>query len=81
MTAALTGIAIANVDNITGNIDLPATSNGLTIRWETSDSSVVRINGLVTRPRGQDVTVVLTARVSTDGVSGERSFFLTVKGM
>lgn len=81
VTAALTGIAIANVDNITGNIDLPATSNGLTIRWETSDSSVVRINGLVTRPRGQDVTVVLTARVSTDGVSGERSFFLTVKGM
>ena len=80
VTTALTAINIPNSDNVRGNINLPATSNGLTIQWETSDSSVVRINGLVTRPVGRDVTVVLTARVSVDGVSGERSFFVTVKG-
>ncbi|KAK0624202.1 concanavalin A-like lectin/glucanase domain-containing protein [Immersiella caudata] len=68
VTTALTSISIPNSDNIRGNINLPATSNGLAIRWETSDSSVVRVNGLVTRPVGRDATVVLTARVSTDGL-------------
>lgn len=80
VATALTAISIPNSDNILGNVNLPAISNGLTIRWETSDASVVRADGIVTRPRGQDVIVVLTARVSVDGVSGERSFFLTVKG-
>ncbi|KAK5652024.1 hypothetical protein OQA88_10927 [Cercophora sp. LCS_1] len=80
VTAALTSISIPNSDNIRGDINLPTTSNGLTIRWETSDPSVVEANGWVTRPWGQDVTVVLTARVSFEGVSGERSFFVTVKG-
>jgi len=43
---------------------------------------VVRINGLVTRLVRRDVTVVLTVSVSVDGVrSGERSFFVTVKGI
>lgn len=81
VSAALVAITIPNSDNIRGNINLPATSNGLTVRWETSDSSVLRVNGLVTRPRGDDVTVVLKARVAADGVSGERSFFVTVKGI
>lgn len=80
VAAALTAINIPNSDNVRGNLNLPTTSNGLAIQWETSDSSVVNINGRVTRPVGRDVTVVLTARVRSDDVSGERSFFVTVKG-
>jgi len=80
VTAALTGISIPNIDNVRGNINLPASSGGLTIRWESSDTNVIRINGQVTRPVGRDVVVILTARVSVDGAGGERSFFVTVKG-
>lgn len=43
---------------------------------------VVRINKLVTRPIRRDVTVVLTVSISVDRVrSGERSFYVTVKGI
>lgn len=78
----LTGINTLRLDNVRGNVNLLITSNRLTICWKISDLGVVRINGLVTRLVRRDVTVVLTVSVSVDGVrSGERSFFVTVKGI
>ncbi|KAK1832058.1 concanavalin A-like lectin/glucanase domain-containing protein [Podospora conica] len=78
VTTALENLSLP--EETSRNLDLPTTSNGLQVTWTSSRTDIVANNGRVTRPRGADVTVVLTARVNTDGVAGERPFYVNIWG-
>ena len=71
-------------DAVTTNLTLPTSApNGSTISWATSDAGVISTAGVVTRPTaGQnDATVVLTATMSLNGATEQKSFDVTVKAM
>ncbi len=69
-----------NIDEITTDIVLPTSGdNGCNITWESSDESVISLDGKVTRPAyGEgDKTVILTATI-TKGSSIEVVIFTIV---
>lgn len=78
VTSALESLSLP--EETSRNLDLPTTVNGLQVTWTSSRTDLLTNNGRVTRPRGADVTVEITARVSTDGVAGERPFYVTIWG-
>ena len=55
--------------NVTKNLELPTEVDGFTIRWESSDESLVRPDGTVTCPHAQSKYVLLTAVITKDGRS------------
>jgi hypothetical protein len=68
--------------NVTGNVGLPLIgSNGTTVIWATSNSSVISKEGITTRPAvGQaDAVVTLTAAIFKNGLNVIKDFKLTVK--
>lgn len=74
-------INLGNLSNVTDDIDLPLVGeNGSTIRWKSSDSSVVSDKGRVNRPSSGNKSVVLTATVTNGDNQYVRSFTVTVKG-
>jgi len=59
-------------------------SNGTTVSWASDNTTVIAINGTVSRPTYNDgeaatVTVTLTATISKNGESDTKTFTLTVK--
>ncbi len=58
-------IAIADPDNVTGDLDLITAYKGATIKWKSSDTSVITDDGKVTRP-AEDTVVTLTASITND---------------
>lgn len=79
VTVALLSLSIANLDDVRGNLALPSSSNGIPVTWSSSEPNIISNTGRVNRPGNSDVVVTLTASVSFDGASGERSFFATVR--
>jgi sucrose-6-phosphate hydrolase SacC (GH32 family) len=76
--AALT---LGDTSAVVADIVLPASgANGSTIRWASSDVSVIKPDGTVTRPAAgrPDAKVTLTATLARDGVQDTRSFDVTV---
>lgn len=71
--------------SVTQSVTLSASgSNGTTITWESDNTTVIAINGTVSRPAyndGEDaaVTVTLTATITKNGESDTKTFTLTVK--
>jgi len=66
---------------VTQNINLPSTGeNGTTIRWASSNSSVVSNTGVVTRPAylSGDVIIILTATIIKNDATDSREFNITV---
>lgn len=59
------------------------TNAGVTITWVSSDPAVIGTDGTVTQPAiGQpDVTLSLTATITSGGVSETKSFTVTVKAL
>jgi beta-xylosidase len=79
--SAVNALSVPNLDDIRGNLTLPATGpNGTTVTWTSSDRAVITPTGEVTRPPvgGKPAKVVLTARVSLGRESGTRRFTATV---
>ena len=85
-------INIPNRDDIRGNITLKSeTSNGTKVSWKSSDESIVSVKeiknegydatpaGVVNRPADADKKVILTATLTREGKSVEKSYELTVK--
>jgi hypothetical protein len=67
--------------HVTRNLTLPAFGEaGSTITWSSGDGTVISDIGAVTRPAagGGSATVTLTATISKNGVSSEKTFTLTV---
>ncbi|WP_053226288.1 immunoglobulin-like domain-containing protein [Solirubrobacter soli] len=75
-------LTLAGLDDIRGNITLPATGEfGSTIAWKASDS--ITPTGEVSRPAygRADVAVTLTATVTKGAASQTKAFAATVKAM
>ncbi|MDR7870915.1 MAG: Ig-like domain-containing protein [Tissierellaceae bacterium] len=71
-----------DLDNVTGNLYLRTEGeNGSLISWESTDRTVVDLNGTVYRPKFPDVdkTVTLTATVSSGSVTRYKTFEVIVK--
>ncbi|KAK5653637.1 hypothetical protein OQA88_8667 [Cercophora sp. LCS_1] len=79
VTIALIALNVQGLDNVRGNINLPTSSNGVSISWASSNPGVISNRGEVNRPFDGDVVVTLKATASLSGASGERSFFAVVK--
>ena len=63
-----------------GKLDLPSTgANGSTITWKSSNPAIIADDGTVTLPTNNDVTVILTATITKNGVSDTKEFTLTVR--
>lgn len=57
---------------------LPASVGGKALTWTTSNAAAISTTGTVTRPIGDDVDVVLTAKVSDSGIDMYKEFHVTV---
>ena len=76
--AIAAALDIPGADNVRGHITLPTELMGAEIEWRSSDGSIVSSDGIVTRA-DSDRGVTLTATISKNGMSVEKTFDLTVK--
>ncbi|WP_440906353.1 LamG-like jellyroll fold domain-containing protein (plasmid) [Catenovulum sp. SX2] len=77
-------INLGNLNAVTDNLSLPLTGEFTSsISWQTSDSSSITAEGVVTRPQvGQaDAVVTLTATIAIGGEQTTREFSVTVKSL
>jgi hypothetical protein len=66
--------------SVTKNMTLSVVgADGTTISWTSSDAALVSATGIVTQPLTQDANVTLTATISIDGISDDKTFLITVK--
>lgn len=75
----LTPIVLAgnpSLDMVSTNLSLPASLNGISLSWASSNPSVVSTTGVVSRAITQDTQVTLTA---TTGLGTTVTFQVTVK--
>ncbi|MDQ0231200.1 family 43 glycosylhydrolase [Metabacillus malikii] len=74
-------LEIGDTTNVIANIDLPtAATNGVAVKWESSNENIVSAGGKVTRPKKheQDTTVTLTASLTKNGYTDTKEFQVTV---
>lgn len=67
------------LENITGNLSLPILGdNGSTISWESTDTGIVNVNGIVTKPSFTqgNKTVTLTAAIGRGAVTPVTKIFI-----
>ncbi|GIF40726.1 immunoglobulin-like domain-containing protein [Actinoplanes xinjiangensis] len=79
--AAAAGLVVHDIDDVRGNLTLPATGiHGTTVTWSSDRPDVIDGTGIVHRPgAGQGAaTVALTATVSTGAASATRTMTATV---
>ncbi|GFJ89341.1 family 43 glycosylhydrolase [Phytohabitans rumicis] len=79
--AAAAALAVRNIDDVRGNLTLPATGqNGTTVAWASANPAVVSATGEVNRPAhgAGGTTVELTATVTKNAASATRTFTATV---
>lgn len=63
-----------------GKLELASTgANGSAITWKSSNPAIIADAGTVTLPTNNDVTVILTATITKNGVSDMKEFTLTVR--
>jgi len=79
-----TVVLAGNMDkgNVIANLYLPTSLSaypGVSIAWDSSDSSVIATTGIVTRSQTSDTTVNLNATFSKNLISSMKSFSLVVK--
>ncbi len=83
---ALTEIMVLNgnidKDKVIGDVKLPVSLDnhpGITIGWSSSNTSIIGLNGSVTRDANEDKSVTLTATLTKNGKTATKVFELTVK--
>lgn len=63
-----------------GKLELASTgAKGSIITWKSSKPAIIADDGTVTLPTSNDVTVILTATITKNGVSDTKEFTLTVR--
>lgn len=63
-----------------GKLELASTgAKGSIITWKSSKPAIIADDGTVTLPTNNDVTVILTATITKNGVSDTKEFTLTVR--
>ncbi len=69
------------MDNIRGNIRLASSLNQVLISWSSSNSSIVDVDGSVTRHPTDDQIVTLTATLTKGLITRQKVFVLTIKSL
>ena len=79
---AISRLQFRDADNVTTTfIELPTElRHGVQVSWESSDTDVIDVDGVVFRTRGEDKNVTLTATFTLDGVSMTRDYDFVVRG-
>jgi len=68
-----------SADYVTGRVWLPVSVQGLSVTWQSSNTSAVSASGAVTLPTNSDVrTATLTATVRSGSQTRSKTFALTV---
>ncbi|MFB2585578.1 family 43 glycosylhydrolase, partial [Herbiconiux liukaitaii] len=75
---AAAAIALVSIDDVRGNITLPASQAGIAIEWASSDTAVITTDGIVTRGAA-DTAVTLTATLRQGDAVATREFAATVR--
>jgi beta-xylosidase len=81
---AAAALVVRNVDDVRGNLTLPATgANGTTVTWASSAPGTISTTGDVTRPApgAGDATVELTATVRKNDATATRTFTAKVPAL
>jgi beta-xylosidase len=76
--AAVDSISVTNIEDVRGNLFLPATSDGMEVTWSSSDPSIITPDGIVQRQDAEEL-VNLTATIDADGVIRERTINAKVR--
>jgi beta-xylosidase len=76
--AAVNSISVSNIEDVRGNLFLPATSDGMEVTWSSSDPSIITPDGIVQRQDAEQL-VNLTATIDADGVIRERTINAKVR--
>jgi beta-xylosidase len=76
--AAVDSISVTNIEDVRGNLFLPATSDGMEVTWSSSDPSIITPDGIVQRQDAEQL-VNLTATIDADGVIQERTINAKVR--
>ncbi len=77
---AKTNLSLGNLNNVTSDLTLPFTQNGVSISWSSNKPMVISNTGEVTRPAAGegDCIVTLTAALSCGTQSDTRQFMALV---
>lgn len=80
VAAALAGIDLGTLTAVTANITLPASANGVSFSWASSNANVLSNSGAITVPAYLvgDVTATLTVTATLNAASDTRAFEVTV---
>ncbi|RMZ68180.1 glycosyl hydrolase family 43 [Pyrenophora seminiperda CCB06] len=76
--AALSSLTVTNVEDVSGNLYLPGTSDGLNVTWSSNNPSIISADGIVRR-QDSATTVDLTAVIEHDGTTSNRTFSANVR--
>lgn len=79
---ASAALAVVNIGDVRGNLNLPGSGlNDTWVSWTSSNPAMISGDGTVVRPThgSGDTTVTLTAAVERNGVAGTREFTATVR--
>lgn len=74
-------LSLGDTDNVIANLTLPTDGARHTeISWQTSDSSVVTVEGEINRPEpgSENVTAILTATITKGDITKTKRFNITV---
>jgi len=77
---AYDALDLGNTSEVIANLQLPSILNNVNITWESSDTNHLTNAGGVTRPAqgGEPVTVQLTATLSFNGATLQKTFDVTI---
>ena len=65
-------------DNVTRDIELPLQIGDVTLKWKSSDESIISNDGKVTLPHEHSKYVLLTATIEKDGKTAEAAYVVRV---
>ena len=71
---AVASITVPAFESITGDISLPETVDGYTVRWISSDDSIIAPDGTVNRPEDEDTDVTMYAVIEDSGCRVAKKF-------
>ncbi|KAL3419649.1 Xylosidase/arabinosidase 2 [Phlyctema vagabunda] len=75
---ALAAIVVSNIEDVRGNLFLPATSDDLPVVWESDQPTVITSDGIVQRQTAV-TEVTLTASIEYEGVQKQRELVASVR--
>ncbi|MFB6319377.1 LamG-like jellyroll fold domain-containing protein [Saccharicrinis sp. FJH54] len=77
LTTAFDNLSPEGLDEVTSNLTLPETDGNVSIKWSSSDTTIIDSVGNVTRPEKFDITVILTATLTME--SNGKTYTMTRK--